>query len=91
MTEFNKQIEKHSDFQKSRKKSIVDKMNILRKSLLKMKGPDDVKDYTRNTLIVNTVSKLRNSVELCKDNSLTNEKLEEIKPDKRKRAYVNCY
>ena len=44
-----------------------------------MKGPDDLKDNTHNTLIVNTVTNLMNSVELCKDNSLTNEKLEEIR------------
>ena len=43
-----------------------------------MKGNDPLKDYTRNKLIVDIVSKLRNSVELCKDNSLTDDKLDEI-------------
>ena len=44
-----------------------------------MKGPDDPKDYSRNKIIVDTVSKLRNSVDLRKDSSLTNEKLYEIR------------
>ena len=79
ITNLDKQVEKCTDFRKAKKRSIMGKMNSLRKSLLKMKGPDDLKDYTRNKLIVDTVSKLRNSVELCKDNSLTNEKLDEIR------------
>ena len=63
-TKLSKQANQYSYFGKERRSSIVSKMNSLRKSLLKMKGNDPLKDYTRNKLIVNTVSKLRNSVKL---------------------------
>ena len=63
-------------------------MNCLRKSLLKMKGPDPLKHYSRNKLIVETVSNLRNSVELCKENSITNEKLDEIRQNYKRSSII---
>ena len=77
-TSLKHKIELSSNFRKPKNKSIVSKMNSLQQSLLKMKGSDDVKHYSRNKLIFETVSKLRNSVELCKGSSLTSQKLEEV-------------